>query len=168
MKNFLKKYIGISLLLILSTNLFGQVRQEVIKPINHKFVVYYLDDQSVMFNTNGLVFNNGDIPQLTEIFRTADSLNKFCRANIDIHVNILIDTFDGYQFVFGYNPSNKFSAIGIDWKNKPCNIYVYNFNGMTFTSYLTIYRIDYYCKLEIYNYKVAEAKNKLDLIVRKK
>ena len=158
----------IFLLLTISINLFGQIKQEVVKPINHKFGVYYLDDQSIMFNTNGLVFNGEDISQLTEIFKTADSLNSFCRANIDIQVNILIDTLNGYQFIFGYNPSNKFSAIGINWKNKPCNIYIHNFNGMTFISYLTIYRTEYYCKLEIYNYKVAEAKNKLDLIVRKK
>ena len=158
----------IFLLLTISINLFGQIKQEVVKPINHKFGVYYLDDQSIMFNTNGLVFNGGDISQLTEIFKTADSLNSFCRANIDIQVNILIDTLNGYQFIFGYNPSNKFSAIGINWKNKPCNIYIHNFNGMTFISYLTISRTEYYCKLEIYNYKVAEAKNKLDLIVRKK
>ena len=43
------------LLLIISTNLFGQVKQEITKPVNYKFGVYYLDDQSVMFNTNGLV-----------------------------------------------------------------------------------------------------------------
>jgi len=162
------KNVLIFFLLIISTNLFGQVKQEITKPVDHKFGVYYLDDQSVMFNTNGLIFSGGDIPQLIEIFKTADSLNKFCRTNVDIQVNILIDTLDGYQFIFGYNPSNKFSAIGINWKNTPCNIYVYNFNGMTFISYLTIYRIEYYCKLEIYNYKVDEAKNKLDLIVRKK
>jgi hypothetical protein len=156
------------LLLVISTSLFGQVKQEITKPVDHKFGVYYLDDQSVMFNTNGLVFNGGDIPKLTEIFKTADSLNKFCRANIDIQVNELIDSLNGYQFTFGFNPLNKFSAIGINWKNNPCNIYVHNFNGMTFTSYLTTYRIEYYCKLELYNYKVTEAKNKLDLIVRKK
>jgi hypothetical protein len=162
------KNILIFLVLIISTNLFGQIKQEITKPVDHKFGVYYLDDQSVMFNTNGLVFNNGDIPQLTEIFKTADRLNNFCRANVDIQVSILIDSINGYQFMFGYNPSNKFSAIGINWKNKPCNMYIHNFNGMTFTSYLTIYRTEYYCKLEIYNYKVAEAKNKLALIVRKK
>jgi hypothetical protein len=162
------KKILIFLLLIISTNLFGQIKQEVIKPINHKFGVYYLDDQSVMFNTNGLIFKGGDVPQLIDIFRTADSLNKFCRKNVDIQVSVLIDTLDGYQFVFGYAPSKKFSGIGIVCGNKPCNIYVYNFNGMTFTSYLTTYRIEYYGKLEIYNYKVAEAKSKLNLIVRKK
>ena len=162
------KNILILLLLVISTSLFGQVKQEITKPVDHKFGVYYLDDQSIMFNTNGLVFNGGDIPQLIEIFKTADNLDKFCRVNVDIQVNELIDSLNGYQFIFGYNPLNKFSAIGINWGNKPCNIYVYNFNDMTFISYLTTYRIEYYSKLEIYNYKVAEVKNKLDLIVRKK
>ena len=79
------------LLLIISANLFGQVKQEVVKPVDHKFGVYYLDDQSVMFNTNGLVFNGGDIPQLIEIFKTADNLDKFAiKDSMDC---IILDKF---------------------------------------------------------------------------
>lgn len=158
----------IVLMLITSTNLFSQVRQEITKPENHKFGVYYLDDQSIMFNTDGLIFNGGDIPQLNEIFKTADKLSIFCRNNVDIQVSKLIDTLGGYQFIFGYTPSGKLSTIGIKHENKPCNIYIYNFNGMSFVSYLTVYRIEYYSKLEIYNFKVQQAEAKLDSIIKNK
>lgn len=169
------KTVSILLALIISASLTvqvtgqvtGQVRQEIKKPDNKKYGVYYLDDQSVMFNTNGLTFDSGNVPKLIEIFETADKLNEFCRANVDIQVNKLIDTLCGYQFVFGYNPSNKLSAIAIQRENKPCNIYVHNFRGMKFTSYLTVHRTEYYAKLETYKFKVQQTENKLDSIIHK-
>jgi hypothetical protein len=98
------------LMLIMSTNLFSQVGQGITKPENHKFGVYYLDDQSIMFNTDGIIFSGGEIPQLTEIFKTADKLSVICDAILMLTDSLYMEvsnydlfsfklTEKGYSFV---------------------------------------------------------------------
>ena len=138
---------------MISSNIWSQV---INKPDNHKFGVYYMNDSSVVFNTNGLKFSSNDIPMITEIFKKADRLDVYCKTHVYILVEKLIDSVGNYKFTYQYNPENKLSAVSIYQDNEKHNIYIYNFNKMNFVDYLLKHRDEYYIKLNVYNIRLYD------------
>ena len=153
----MKRLLFIFVTLMMSVNIWSQVIKQ---PDNHKYGVYYMNDSSVVFNTDGLKFSVDDIPSLISIFIMADKLNNYCQTHVNIEVKKLIDSIGDYKFIYGYNPDSKLSAIAI-YQHEPCNIYIYNFNKIKFLDYLLKYRNEYYTSLKMYNDEL----NKIEVIL---